>query len=248
MGQENPKENKPKGKSLFAKMSGLIFEESSEEQSTETTDSTPAASTQGAPSKFSYSEVQANAGANIPANLSIPSASGVFDEKFYNSFLQVLEKNNIEGVDYLEFSKAKKALDNTGMAEPMKYQAAFSSLKANSNLTKQRLLETADFYIDKLGEEEVGFNAEMQNEIESQVNSRLAQAKSKQEEIGKKQEQINKLQGEMGALQGDISTLSAEAQQTQSKIDSTAKNFKISLEVIKNQIALDKQNINTFIQ
>ena len=52
----------------------------------------------------------------------------------------------------------------------------------------------------------------------------------------------------MGALKGEIGTLNMEAQQTQAKIEATAKNFKVSLEVLKGQITLDKQNINTYIQ
>jgi peptidoglycan hydrolase CwlO-like protein len=63
-----------------------------------------------------------------------------------------------------------------------------------------------------------------------------------------KQEQIVKLQNEMSALQGEIGALNAEAQQIQSKIESTARNFKVSLEILKGQINLDKQNITTFIQ
>ena len=235
-------------KSIFSKLSNLVFEGEPEvETSKETASSIQEnAGSQVSTGKFSYSDAQQTS--NIPVNFIQQNSNGVFDEKFYNNFLQVIEKNNIDGMDYFEFSKAKKALDSSGLAENVKYQAAFSSLKANSNLTKQRLLETADFYIDKLGEEEVGFNTEMQSEIESQVNSRLAQAQSKQDEISKKQEKINSLQSEMGILQGEISTLNMEAQQTQAKIDSTAKNFKVSLEVIKGQINLDKQNITSFLQ
>lgn len=238
-------ENKPK-KSIWSKLSSAVFEETTEQVDDSTTVSTP---TSGAPSKFNYSDVSVNGNANpnMPAMVN-PNANGMFDEKFYNSFKALIEANNIEGVDYFEFSKAKSALDNTGMADPLKYQAAFSSLKANSNLTKQTLLETADFYIEKLKKEEKEFGAEMQNEIVSQVNSRLAQAKYKQDEIAKKQEQINSLQAEMGTLQSEIGNLNMEAQQTQVKIDATAKNFKVSLEVLIGQINLDKQNITTYIQ
>ena len=247
MGQENKnQESKPK-KGWLSKLGNAIFEEESSEQSTETT-STPAVENTAVPSKFAYSDVQnVNPSAN-PNIQAFPNANGMFDEKFYNNFLQVIEANNIEGIDYFEFSKALKALSNTGMADPLKYQAAFGSLKANSNLTKDTLLKTADFYIEKLAQEEAEFNNEMKREVAAQVNSRLNQAKAKQDEIVKKQEEIAKLQSEMATLQGEIGTLNMEAQQTQANIDSTAKNFKVSLEVLKNQIELDKQNINTYIQ
>lgn len=198
------------------------------------------------PSKFSYSDVNQSSG--IPASMVIPNASGMFDQKFYDSFLQVIENNNVEGIDYFEFSKALQALSASGLAEPMRYQAAFSSLKANSNLTKDTLIKTADFYLDKLTQEETEFNAEMEHEVEVQVSSRMNQAKDKQDEIAAKQQEILKLQADMNTLQGEIGALNMEAQQIQGKIESTAKNFKVSLDVLRGQINLDKQNINTFIQ
>lgn len=245
--EENKQDSKSK-RSWIQKLGSVVFEDdSSQKEEVKNSTSTPS-QISDTPSKFSYSDVTQSNNANIPATLIIPNANGMFDEKFYNSFLQVLENNNIEGIDYYEFSKAKKSLDITGMADSLKYQAAFSSLQANSNLTKERLLETADFYLEKLNAEESNFSSEMQHEVESQINSRLNQAKLKQEEIAKKQEEINRLQSEMASLQVEIGTLNLESQQIQAKIDSTAKNFKVSLEVLKNQINLDKKNINTYIQ
>jgi len=240
---------KPK-KGFLSKLTSLVYEDDGSTQSEETsTTSTAPVANSGAPSKFSYSDVAPTTNQqNIPSAMVIQNSNGMFDEKFYNSFLKIIEENNVEGIDYFEFSKALKALTNTGMQDPLKYQAAFGSLKANSNLTKDTLLKTADFYIEKLNTEETEFNNEMKHEIEVQVGNRLNQAKIKQDEIAKKQEQILQLQAEMGALQGEIGTLNMEAQQTQAKIEATAKNFKVSLEVLKGQITLDKQNINTYIQ
>lgn len=226
-------------------LGSAIFETDSSK--TEDTTSAPAPlSDNTSTSKFSYSDVS---NSNVPAGMIIPNQNGVYDEKFYNSFLKIIEDNNIDGIDYYEFSKAKKANDGIpGFTEQMKYQAAYSSLKANSNLTKDTLLQTADFYIGKLNDEETSFNAEMQHEIDSQVGSRLKEATAKQDEIVAKQEQILKLQSEMSTLQGEIGALNNEAQQIQAKIESTARNFKVSLEILKGQINLDKQNITTFIQ
>lgn len=245
MEQKEKTSEKPK-KGWLQKLGNLVYETDPSTVQEET--STPVQQlNSGIPNKFSYSDIPQNTNANIPSMV-MQGQNGMFDEKFYNSFLQILEANNIDGMDYFEFSKVLKSLSNTGMADPLRYQAAFSSLQANSNLTKQKLIETADFYIEKLDQEEKSFGAEMQNEVDAQVNSRLYQAKSKQDEISKKQEEINKLQNEMGTLQGEIGSLNMEAQQTQAKIEATAKNFKVSLDVLKGQINLDKQNINTYIQ
>lgn len=241
MAEKNTPNKKSKG--FFEKMKGLVYEET--ETTTEEKSTTQSAGSENTTSKFSYSEVQ-----GTPAVINMPGSNGVFDQRFYDGFLQIIEENNIEGIDYCEFSKSKRANDSIpGMTEQMKFQVAFQTLKANSpKLTKEVLLQTADFYLGKLNDEETNFNAEMQNEVNAQVNSKLSQAKSKQDEILKKQEEVAKLQSEMVALQTEIGVLNNEAQQTQGKIDATAKNFKVSLEVLKNQINQDKTNIQNFIQ
>jgi len=163
--------------------------------------------------------------------------------------LQLIEENNIEGVDYLEFSKAKKAMDGIpGMAEAVKYQSAFATLSANAKITKEHLLKTADFYIEKLDADSKEFEVEMKHELTAQVQSRIDKSKSKEGEIANKQEEIAKLTAEINNLQVEIGQNNVEAQQYQFNIDTTAKNFKATLEAVKAQINSDKQNIQNFIQ
>ena len=241
---DKEKEKKASG-GLFKKLSNLVFEETETSETTE--ESTQTTSSQNSKG-FVYSDSQVN-NTNSQVNLSIPNANGVFDQKFYSNFLQLIEDNNIEGVDYLEFSKAKKAMDAIpGMAEAVKYQSAFASLKANSTITKEHLLKTADFYIEKLDAEAKEFENEMGNEVSNQVHSRMEQSKIKESQIASKQEQIVKLQAEINTLQGEIGQTNVEAQQYQFNIDATAKNFKATLEIVKAQINTDKQNIQSFIQ
>lgn len=241
--EKDQKETKKEGKGLFGKLHNLVFEEDKNEDVEKENTETAGVKTTGS---FNYSNVSQNQSPGMV----IPNVNGVFDQKIYDSFLKVIEKNNIEGIDYYEFSKAKKANDSIpGFTDQMKFQSAFHTLRANyPTLTKQILNETANFYIEKLDEEEKSFNEEMQSEIASQITTRLNQAKGKQDEIAEKNEQIQKLQAEMTQLNGEIGALNVEAQNTQLNIDNTAKNFKVSLEVLKGQINQDKANIQQFIQ
>lgn len=246
MGQEN----KPK-KSLWSKMGNWIYEETSDNsENTEKVEETANvnAGVNQSSGNFNYSQVQNNSA--VPGNLGIMNANGIFDEKFYNGFLKVLEDNNLDGVDYFEFSRAKKANDNLpGFTEAMKYQSAFNTLKTISpTITKEHLLKTADFYIEKLGSEEQEFSAEMQNEVNNQVTARLDLAKQKEKAIADKQAQILALQNEIVGLQTEIGQVNLEAQQKQAQIDTTAKNFKVTIDVVKAQINQDKANIQNFIQ
>lgn len=239
---DKEKDKKTSG-GLFKKLSSLVFEET---ETTEVSKETSEA-TQSTGKGFVYSDSQSTV--NPQVNLSIPNANGVFDQKFYNHFLEIIEENNIEGVDYLEFSKAKKAMDGIpGMAEAVKYQSAFASLSANAKITKEHLLKTADFYIEKLDVDAKEFENERDSEIKNQVQSRIEQAKTKEGQIASKQEEIAKLQAEINNLQVEIGQINVEAQQYQFNIDATAKNFKTTLEAVKAQISSDKQNIQNFIQ
>lgn len=196
-------------------------------------------------SKFSY----ANNLQNPTVNIGVP-VTGAFDEKFYNSLQEVIEKNNIEGIDYFELAKSKKAMDTAmpGTAEAVRFNAAFQSLKANTpSLTREHILQTADFYLKKLEEEEGVFNGDMQSAIENEVVSRNNEVKSKQDLIAKKQEEIQRIQAEIGTLQAEASNLTVEAQQANAKIEATAKNFKVTLEIVKNQIQNDKKAIEQYI-
>lgn len=234
MSEEKKSEKKNWIKSLFVKETDVTPEVAVEEKN---------ATNVGAnPTHFNYSN------ASNTVNVA-PQMNGMFDEKFLAHLLDVIEKNNLDGMDYFEFSKSKKNLDNApGFTEQMKFQSAFGVLAASTNLTKERLLETADFYIKVLEKEETEFENSKNAEIEAQVSSRLNDASEKEAMIAKKTEDINKLQIEITQLRTEIGVLQNEAQNSQFKIESTAKNFKYTLDSVKNQIVSDKNNIQNFIQ
>lgn len=232
------KDEKPK-KGFLDRIKEMAFE-TVEDDSTKSTEESTTAQT-AAPFNYNY-----NAGAAPVAT----QATGVFDQAYYNNFQRILEENNIEGVDYLEFYKAKKSFDSMiGMADPAKFQTAFLSLKAISpTLSKLHLTTTADVYLEKLAQEDTEFKAEMVNEVETKVNSKIKAAKDKEDSIKSKQEQIAKLTAEISELGMGISQDNAEAQQAQLQIDSTAKNFQVTLDIVRNEINGNKEGIKNYIQ
>ena len=75
----------------------------------------------------------------------------------------------------------------------MKYQSAFGVLQASTNLTKERLLETADHYLNVLDNEEKDFEASKKSKIASDVTSRMNNVSEKEKMIAK--EFINSTRG-----------------------------------------------------
>jgi len=229
-----------KKNSFWSKVKGLAFEEVEDNSSKTEETSSPVSNTPA----FNY----ANLGT---PGVGVNPAVGSFDQRFYDNFQQILKDNNIDGVDYFEFASVKKMFDSTmaGAPDAAKAQQAFNALKAtNPDLTKQHLLSTADFYLDKLAKEEAEFKSEMQKEIENSVNSKLASAKQKQDSIVSKQEQIAALQAEIAELGNGIAKDNAEAQAAQNNIDATAKNFDVTLNVFRSEINKHKSEIESSIQ
>lgn len=240
-------ESSPKKKGFWDKVKSIALEEeattdeSSSQQSSASSTSTNASAPSA--SKFVYSDVKSTPQV-------IPTFSkGQFDEKLFNSFIQHMDEKNLEGIDYLEFSKAKKGMDSIpGMSEQLKYQSAFASLKANSPLiTKEHLAETADFYIKELDSQKSEFEEEAHKELEREVVMRKKDIESKNAEIATKQEEMAKIQGQINDLQIAIGTLNNDAAIAESNIKATENNFNVTLEVVKAQIMQDKENIKNFI-
>ncbi len=243
MAEKKTEPTPTKKKGFWDKVKSIALEEETNtEESSSSSQNAPQTSV-GEPqaSKFVYS--------NVATNQIMPSFNkGQFDEKLFAGFVAHMEEKNLEGVDYLEFSKAKKGLDNiAGMSDPLKYQSAFASLKANSSITKERLLETADFYIKELDSQKSEFEEEMRREIEHEVTQRHKEVENKNAEIISKQEQIAKIQSQINELQTGIGELNQSAAIAEQNIKATENNFNVTLEVVKAQIMLDKENIKNYI-
>jgi len=246
MSQEKDNNKEKSSSSFFSKMKSWVVEEvpdTNDQPSKKETVVDTITATAPIPSSFNYS-----------TNPNPLQNNGVFDSNFYNELQVILDKNNLEGYDYLEFAKIRKRQETIpNLSEPQKYQMAYESIQAmaqvsNQNVAKEHFVTTADHYIDVLNKEEVEFNTEMAKEMTNQVQSRLNSAQEKQQTIVSKTEQIAKLNAEIAELNMSINQDTIEAQQMKDKIEATGKNFKVTIDIVKGEIERDKLNINTYIK
>jgi hypothetical protein len=79
----------------------------------------------------------------------------------------------------------------------------------------------------------------------AKVGTATAKAKQCDAAIADKQAQITKLQDEMRVLQEQ--SANAKAQTQQMKIDTVSKNFKATLDSLRNGIMTDKSNIQKYL-
>lgn len=128
--------------------------------------------------------------------------------------IELLKQLNRPGPDYFEF---RAALDNVAgqpLSDQQKYQMIFAGF-SSMGVTSQKLIDTANFYIGKLGEEQTAFAQELDGARKAQISDKqVARDKLAADniELGKKmqdnQNAMTQLDNEMNS-----STLSLSAKE-----------------------------------
>lgn len=240
MSTEKDQKSEKQSSGWFNKFKSLIVEEVPDEKEVASKKEV-ATDTVTIPSSFNFS-----------STINPAQTNGTFDPEIYKDLQVELEKNNLEGFDYLEFYKVRKRQESIpNITEPQKYLMAYESIQAmasNQDVTKEHLVKTADHYIDVLNNQENEFKSEMAKAMEAKVQTRLDAAQEKQASIASKTEQIAKLNAEIGELNIAIQQDHSEAQQMKDKIEGTAKNFKYTIDIAKGEIERDKQSISNYIK
>jgi len=235
-------ENKTKKKKIGKFLSNLFYDSAN-------TDSQKLNESQNDDSLPEIS-VSNSGGSMLNNSLEIPSSGdGVFDENFHNALSQIISENNIPGVDYYEFQKAVKQMNNGGMNEQMLFQTVYNSLKiADQNLTAEKLLSSVDHYVSKLKEEEVDFESEMSASIQSEVVSKREEARRLNEENKELLAKIQEINNQMSANSNKALELNNEADLANNKITQTHRNFIVTLNKVVSDLESDKQKINSLIK
>jgi hypothetical protein len=181
---------------------------------------------------------------NLPSNIPQSVSSGVLDQKIFDSLIKVLEKNNMPGEDYMEFIEALQNMKNIPLEETVKMQTVLATL-STKGLTKQKILESADFYIKVLEDEKKKFNEALKQETVKQVESKQKEIKSLEEQNKSKSEQIAQLTTEINQNQQQITKTKSLAEEASLKIKSTENNFIYTYEAVVSQIRTNVSKINT---
>jgi hypothetical protein len=171
----------------------------------------------------------------LPTNHITPQNSPEI-EKFIKHFDELFEKANLPGPDYFEFSKMVSAMEE--LPDNVKFKSSFIGLKV-SGLTKEKLITTAQTYIDFIDADHKNFVIKVNEEVDKQKNQLIEVEKT----INAKNEMIKKLQEEVGA---HIVSMT-EIQSTQNKIMEKAEIYKSACEDRKVKIKQDMDKINTYI-
>jgi hypothetical protein len=139
---------------------------------------------------------------------SAPAAAtgGSMDLSVLNEVVAVYEKGidsiNMPGYDFYEFYKAISSIGNAGAQA---YQMAFQMAKSmDGNLTAQKLVGDADFYISKINEVHSQYTMQGQQKLNALEADKNGEKNRLMTEIEQGAQQINQLRNQLQVLESEI--------------------------------------------
>jgi predicted phage tail protein len=180
-----------------------------------------------------------------------PTVSATTNEadltKFVAHFDELFDKSNLPGPDYYEFSKMFQAINAPGMSEDTRMAAAFAGLGVQG-LTKEKLLQTAQQYINIIEEDSKNFEQAVGGKINQELNTKKNAAIELSAKVTEKQNLIAQLQKEITDDNLNIQRMNQEVAEQEAEIASKVNGYKTACESRKQQIASDIQKITTYIK
>lgn len=174
------------------------------------------------------------------------SAGGKVTEQFTEVLLRAMSENNIEGFDYLEYKKSLSSLRKMPMDEPTRYQSAFA-MAQTMGAQPQRLIQTAQHYVQVLEQEEQKFQAALANQKKLQVESKEQEIRKLDETVKSKAEKIRQLTQEIENHQKAKAGLQQEIGDAVEKLESTRRDFIASYQSLVGQIRKDMENMKQYL-
>ncbi|MEM9919456.1 MAG: hypothetical protein AAF990_15240 [Bacteroidota bacterium] len=174
-------------------------------------------------------------------------SQGKVDTKFLNILLGAMDKNNLDGFDYLEYRQSLQNLSKMAMDEATKYKSAFAAAQT-MGATPQKLVDTAGHYLQILSKEEQKFNQALANQRKKQIGGKENQYKKLEQSIKDKQTRILQLQKEIEQHQGELSKIKQAVSQATIKVTSTQNDFVATYKSIVDKIQLDIQKMKQYLK
>ncbi len=167
-------------------------------------------------------------------------------KKYYDMLMKAIEVNNMEGFDYLEFKHSLTALKDIPIDEAAKFQSAFATA-STMGLTKQKLMDSANFYKKVLEKEKDSFRNELQKHIGGRLHKNEARTNDLTQMIQKKSEQIKKLTEEISQHQAELDKTCKQIEGLKEKVQEERDSFITTYDHLLTQMDKDVENINKYL-
>ena len=168
-------------------------------------------------------------------NIADSDDKGAINDKIMTELLTVLNDNNQDGFDYIEFKNAIEQLKSMKMDEKTRYISAFTTAKT-LGVTAPKLVNSISIYLKVLQKEQQKFNESLSS---NSSNLNLSQKREYSDLIADKKQQINKLTQEIIDLEKKIYGVSSK--------DYSKYEFESTFNVLVQQMRDDIKKINQYL-
>ncbi len=169
------------------------------------------------------------------------------DPRSAQFLINALEKNNIDGFDYIEYKQALGALAALDIDEATAFKSAFATASM-MGLSKDKLLKTANFYLKVLQQERSQFDKAVEQQVQRQVAGKQKEGKAVVLAIQSKKDKISQLQSEILQHQEQIVRLQDEIESSKDKIGTTKSNFEQTYGIIEKAILSDIDKVQVYLK
>ncbi len=180
-----------------------------------------------------------------PPRSSGPSP-GKVNDKILEKLMAVIEKNNLDGFDYIEYKRALAALNKMPMDEKTKYMSAFATA-TTVGATLQKLNSSIEHYKRVLKKENDEFLKTIDDQIHQKIGGRKQMVEDLKAKILDKSNMIKKLTEEIAEDQQKINENNTKIVEDQNKIDNTRLDFEKTFNQLMSQIDYDATRINDYL-
>lgn len=167
-------------------------------------------------------------------------------KKFTSILLKALNKNNLEGSDYLEFKDSLHSLKDVIDDEATRFKSSYAVL-SNNGVTKEKLIETSQHYVQVLKDEKANFESTFRAQQAKQVKAREDKIVKLTQGLEKKKAQLQKLITDIETMETQLKDAKKEVNQVAGKVQLTKDQFMASYHMILDQIDEDVTKIKKYI-
>lgn len=176
-----------------------------------------------------------------------PPPGGKPDTKFVDILLKAVEKDNLEGFDYLEYKSSLQSLSSMDMDEATKYKSALA-MATTMGATPAKLISTAKHYLKTLDTEKSKFQEALQGQKAKQVTGKEDTINKISEAIAKKKQRILELQKEIETDSKKVENMKAGINDAVAKVQSTSDSFHYAYNVVTGQIIADVEKMQAYLK
>jgi len=167
------------------------------------------------------------------------------DAKSVSYLSDAIEKNNLQGFDYLEFKKSVTAMADM-LDEQTAIKSAFATAK-NMGLTKDKLLQSIEHYKNVLVKEKRQFDDALKAQTLEKINKKREEKLKLKEHITTLKSKISEINKKIESYQERIDNSDAEVEAAEKKINDTQTKFEKAFAAFESEISEDFNSINSIL-